>query len=164
MHEGAPIFPSLSFLSLLSNSPLQIYELLFRTVSIMAIAKTIQSLIPPAKHASARNLGHKSILGAKPNEETLLYTVNDLLVQKALSSPNVPLLAYPASLKGTDDYVHYTARDLDRFADEAAKAYMAMGLPVKVRSFYCFLMPMLINVFRRTTRMMRSSQYWHRLI
>jgi hypothetical protein len=61
----------------------------------MAIGKTIQCL------------------SEKPNKETLLYTVNDLLVQKALSSPDVPLLACPSSLKGIDDYVHYAARDLD---------------------------------------------------
>lgn len=103
----------------------------------MAIAKTIQSLIPPAKQANALNLDHEPALGAKPNKAPWLYTVNDLLVQKALSSPDVPLLAYPRFLKGTDDYVHYTARDLDRFADEAAKAYITMGMPVKVRSFYC---------------------------
>jgi hypothetical protein len=100
----------------------------------MAIAETIQSLIPQAKQASARNLYHEPVLGARPNKESWVYTVNDLLVQKALSSPDAPLLAYPGSLKGTDDYVHYTARDLDRFADEAAKAYIAMGVPVKVRA------------------------------
>src|SRR5277367_194459 len=120
MHEGALIIPSLSLLSI---PPFQIHEFPFRTVSIMVITKTIQSLLPPAKQTSARNLDHESIPGAQPNKETLLYTVNDLLVQRALSSPNVPLLAYPASRKGADDYVHYTARDLDRFADEAAKAY-----------------------------------------
>ena len=130
----------------------------------MAIAKTIQSLIPPAKYVSARNLDHEPVLGANPNKETLPYTVNDLLVQKALSSSYVHLLAYPGSLNGADDYVHYTARDLDRFADEAAKAYIAMGVPVKVRSFYCFSVSMLTNMFRRTIRTVRSSRYWHRLI
>ena len=139
MHEGAPIFPSLPSLLLLSISSLQIHELLFRIV-----------------YASWQS--QKRSQTKKP-----YFTVNDLLVQKALSSPDLPLLAYPGSLKGIDDYVHYTARDLDRFADEAAKAYIAMGVPVKVRSFYCFSVSML-TIFRRTRWKMRLSQYWHRLI
>jgi hypothetical protein len=130
----------------------------------MAIAKTIQSLSPLATEECARSLEHEPVLGAKPNKEAMLYTVNDLLVQKALSSPNVPLLAYPASPKGRDDYVHYTARDLDRFADEAVRTYIAMGLPIKVRSFYYFTLSMLTNVFRRTVRAMGLSQFWHQLI
>ncbi len=129
----------------------------------------IKSLTPLAKQASVPSLDLKVAFGGKLKADTtVLYTINDLLVQKALSSPDVPFLAYPASPKGRDDYVHYTARDLDRFADEAARAYVEMGLPVKVRSFYDFFinvnLAMSINVSRQTIMKMRLSQYWHRLI
>jgi hypothetical protein len=99
----------------------------------MAIAKAVQRPISPFKQASARDL--ESIeTDHKKNKEILIHTINDLLVLRARYSPDISLLAYPASPRGTDDYLHYTASELDRFADEAARAYIAMGLLVKVRT------------------------------
>jgi len=104
----------------------------------MAIAKTLQRPISPFKQASAQELEtvNGAVLNAKPNkEETLIYTTNNLLAQRAQPALDVAFLAYPASPRGRDDYVHYTASDLDRFADEAVRAYLAMCLPVKVWGF-----------------------------
>jgi hypothetical protein len=154
MHGGAQILLSTPSSLSLSFSFFQLHELLFTLVGNMAIVKTIQGLNPQAKQASVRNLELEHLFSVKASTETSLYTINDLLVQKARFSPDVPLLAYPASPNGRDDYVHYTARDLDRFVDEAVRIYVAMGLPVKVRSFYQFYytsvsLPMLIiNLFR----------------
>lgn len=66
-----------------------------------------------------------------PSDEPL-YTINDLLVRRARAKEDVPLIAYPGSSKGVDDYVHYTARKLDIFVDEAVRKYMSAGLPAKV--------------------------------
>lgn len=66
-----------------------------------------------------------------PSDEPL-YTINDLLVRRARAKDDVPLIAYPGSAKGVDDYVHYTARQLDIFVDEAVRKYMSAGLPAKV--------------------------------
>lgn len=66
-----------------------------------------------------------------PSDEPL-YTINDLLVRRARATEDVPLIAYPGSAKGVDDYVHYTARKLDLFVDEAVRKYMSAGLPAKV--------------------------------
>lgn len=62
----------------------------------------------------------------KPIDDSVVYTVNDLLVRRAQLFSDVSLLSFPASQKGTDDYVHYTASSLDRFADEAARRYMEL--------------------------------------
>ncbi|ATZ47711.1 hypothetical protein BCIN_03g00210 [Botrytis cinerea B05.10] len=65
---------------------------------------------------------------AKTIPSRLLYTVDDLIYNRSQTIPDVPLLAYPGSPKGRADYVHYTARDLDRFADHGANTYSSLGL------------------------------------
>ncbi|TID06887.1 Non-canonical non-ribosomal peptide synthetase FUB8 [Colletotrichum higginsianum] len=57
-----------------------------------------------------------------------LRTVTDLLLRRVEEAPDVDVLAYPATARGRDDYVNYTAKDLDRFADEAARKYAQAGL------------------------------------
>ncbi|CZR53066.1 related to nonribosomal peptide synthetase MxcG (component of the myxochelin iron transport regulon) [Phialocephala subalpina] len=57
-----------------------------------------------------------------------LYTVDDLLFNRSQTIPDAPLVAYPVSPKGRADYVHYSAQDLDRFADHGADKYASMGL------------------------------------
>ncbi|KAL2882794.1 hypothetical protein SGCOL_002006 [Colletotrichum sp. CLE4] len=57
-----------------------------------------------------------------------LNTVTDLLLKRVDEAPDVDVLAYPATARGRDDYVNYTAKDLDRFADEAARKYAQAGL------------------------------------
>jgi hypothetical protein len=58
----------------------------------------------------------------------ILYTIDDLLFSRSQTIPDVPLVAYPATSKGKADYSHYTAKDLDRFADHGALRYSSMGL------------------------------------
>ncbi|KAF2086300.1 putative NRPS-like enzyme [Saccharata proteae CBS 121410] len=47
-------------------------------------------------------------------------TIDELLRSRALSDPDLPLIAYPSS---AIEYVNYTARQLDMFAFRAAKHY-----------------------------------------
>jgi hypothetical protein len=55
-----------------------------------------------------------------------------LLFSRSQTIPDVPLVAYPETPRGRADYVRYTARDLDRFADHGAKKYASMGLVSQV--------------------------------
>lgn len=68
----------------------------------------------------------------KEIETQSLYTVDDLLFNRSQKNPNAPLVSYPATPRGCADYVHYTARDLDRFADHGAEKYHALGLSPEV--------------------------------
>ncbi len=61
-----------------------------------------------------------------------MCTVDDLLFNQSQTIPDVPLVAYPATARGRSDYVHYTAKDLDRFADHGAQKYASLGLQPKV--------------------------------
>lgn len=63
-----------------------------------------------------------------------MYTIDDLIFNRSQTIPDVPLVAYLATPRGRSDYVHYTARDLDRFADHGAKKYASLGLEHKVRA------------------------------
>ena len=62
-----------------------------------------------------------------------LYTIDDLIVDRATTSPNTPVLGYPASARGRADYVYYSNSDLDRFADEATRNLISSGLQSNVR-------------------------------
>ncbi|KAI0843104.1 L-aminoadipate-semialdehyde dehydrogenase [Hypoxylon sp. FL0890] len=65
-------------------------------------------------------------------ESTSIDSINDLIVNRAATFPFKPLLAYP----GKDGkYVYYTAKELDNFADEAAKQYVQSGLAPKACKF-----------------------------
>lgn len=61
-------------------------------------------------------------------DEDKLYTVDDLLVNRAFTSPDTLVLGYPASARGRSDYVYYSNKDLDRFADEAARNLLSLGM------------------------------------
>ena len=61
-------------------------------------------------------------------EGSPINTVDDLLLSRVHTSPNTTLLAYPATPRGKNDYVDYSARDLDRFVDQAAQNYATAGL------------------------------------
>ncbi|KAI1446874.1 L-aminoadipate-semialdehyde dehydrogenase [Annulohypoxylon stygium] len=69
-------------------------------------------------------------LDTNPNQgpSPEIDSINDLIVNRATTFPFKPLLAYP----GKDGkYVYYTAKELDLFADEAAKHYVESGLVPK---------------------------------
>lgn len=65
-----------------------------------------------------------------------IYTIDDLLFNRSQTIPDVPLIAYPATSRGRADYVRYTAKDLDRFANHGAMKYTSMGLVRTVRVRY----------------------------
>ncbi|KAL4991464.1 hypothetical protein BDW68DRAFT_198708 [Aspergillus falconensis] len=61
--------------------------------------------------------------------EIPLRTVNDILLQRIPYPPEAPLVGYPRSSHGLNDYTFYTAKDLDRFANGAVQALQVSGLP-----------------------------------
>lgn len=81
--------------------------------------------------ARPKHSGSDGILGGMGRA---MYTVDDLLFNRSQTIPDVALVAYPATGKSRADYIHYTAKDLDRFADYGAKKYASMGLIPQVRS------------------------------
>jgi len=69
-------------------------------------------------------------------QENIIYTITDLLLERARTIPEEPLVGYPASTRGSDNYAYYTAKDLNRFADGATKILTDQGLSTNV-SFVC---------------------------
>ncbi|KAE9973609.1 hypothetical protein BLS_003501 [Venturia inaequalis] len=57
-----------------------------------------------------------------------ISTVNDVLLSRLRTSPEAPLISYPATPRGKTDYVDYSANDLNCFVDEAAHRYATSGL------------------------------------
>ncbi|KAI1088447.1 L-aminoadipate-semialdehyde dehydrogenase [Rostrohypoxylon terebratum] len=67
--------------------------------------------------------------GPSPEDDSKsIDSINDLIVNRATTFPFKPLLAYP---RKDGKYVYYTAKELDLFADEAAKHYVESGLVPK---------------------------------
>lgn len=62
---------------------------------------------------------------SNPSELLLL---DDLLTVRAADREQVPLLAYPRNDYITTDFELFTAQDLDKFVDQAAKCYIQHGL------------------------------------
>lgn len=56
------------------------------------------------------------------------YTIDDVLRKLIRDAPDEPLVGYPESSHGVADYVYYTPRDLDRFANGAVQEYKKAGL------------------------------------
>lgn len=61
-----------------------------------------------------------------------INSINDFIVHQAHTLPNTTLIGYPGSELGASDFVDYTARELDTFADEAAKHLARRGLVPRV--------------------------------
>lgn len=62
-------------------------------------------------------------------------SINDFVVYQGQTLPDTPLIAYPGSELGAADFVDYTAKELDQFADEAAKELASQGLTPTVRNY-----------------------------
>jgi len=62
------------------------------------------------------------------DDELVLNTMNDVLLARCESNPEDPLVGYASSLHTAEDYVYYTARDLDRFANGAIQDLLSQGL------------------------------------
>ncbi|KAK8196824.1 hypothetical protein IWZ00DRAFT_183202 [Phyllosticta capitalensis] len=57
-----------------------------------------------------------------------LNSINDLILHKAKTVPNTPLIAYPISKDGQSRLLEYTSRDIDLFVDATAKELDRLGL------------------------------------
>ncbi|OCK87203.1 uncharacterized protein K441DRAFT_595033 [Cenococcum geophilum 1.58] len=57
-----------------------------------------------------------------------INTIDELLISRVKTGLNASLFAYPATLRGKSDYISYTAKDLDRFADKAARKFASLSL------------------------------------
>lgn len=99
-------------------------------MSSAALLVQVQEPSGPPSFISNRALSSTQ----SPAESDTLFTINDLLVNRANTIPDVPLVSYPATQGGLTDYVHYTAKALDSFAEEAAKKYLQLGLIPNVGS------------------------------
>ena len=60
----------------------------------------------------------------------ILHTIDDVLIERCQSIPNHPLVGYPSSSHGSDDYHYYTATDLDRFVNGTVDQLVKQGLQV----------------------------------
>ncbi|KAF7563378.1 hypothetical protein G7046_g730 [Stylonectria norvegica] len=78
-------------------------------------------------------LGQAEAVDASTIHEEEINSINDLLLHQARRIPDLPLICYPSSEAAGSPWAEYTARDLDRFADEAAKGLASLGLKPKER-------------------------------
>jgi hypothetical protein len=67
-------------------------------------------------------------------EDAGIYTFDQLLRQRAVDPDQTPLVAYPRTPQGVDDYELVPGATLDRFVDGAAKALLEAGLEPVVRT------------------------------
>lgn len=89
-------------------------------------AVIVQAQVPLGTSSPASSYASSSV--QTHIESDTIFTINDLLLNRAKTVPEVPLVSYPATLNGLTDFVHYTAKNLDNFAEEAAKKYLQLGL------------------------------------
>ncbi|KAF8862994.1 putative NRPS-like enzyme [Acephala macrosclerotiorum] len=61
-------------------------------------------------------------------EEKMLYTFDDVIRERAEDPDQAPLIAYPKTKDGVDDYEFFTGKKLNRLVDGAVKALIAMGV------------------------------------
>ncbi|CAM1507739.1 Fc.00g045870.m01.CDS01 [Cosmosporella sp. VM-42] len=62
-----------------------------------------------------------------------INSINDFLIHQARTIPDVPLICYPATDSTGSEWAEYTAKDIDGFADEAAKDLSSQGLIPKAK-------------------------------
>ena len=101
------------------------------TTDIMAIVTTTSTtLTSMAKNVPSTISSHRGGLPTPPldDDELQLHTIDDMLVERARTIPDAPLVGYPKSPKSASSYVYYTAKDLDRFANGAAQDFVRQGL------------------------------------
>lgn len=69
----------------------------------------------------------------EPYKESALNTLDELIRRRALDSDQYPLIAYPKTRLGVDDYELFTGKDLNKLVDGAAKHLIKSGFPPVVR-------------------------------
>jgi hypothetical protein len=68
-------------------------------------------------------------------EEQKLCIFDDVIRERAEDEEQVPLIAYPRTKDGVDDYEFFTGKQLDTLVDGAAKVLMGMGVEPVVCSY-----------------------------
>lgn len=71
-------------------------------------------------------------LAASLPEVERINSINDFIVRQSNALPDIQLISYPSEEIAGSGWTTYTARDLDQFADEAAKELTAQGLKPSV--------------------------------
>ncbi|PWY95182.1 NRPS-like enzyme [Aspergillus sclerotioniger CBS 115572] len=92
----------------------------------MLHACTLESAL--LKGDSKAEIVHRLPPSPPAEESYAYYTIDDVLRSLVRDAPDEPLVGYPQSAHGVTDYVYYTPRDLDRFANGAVKQYKKAGL------------------------------------
>ncbi|PYI12331.1 putative NRPS-like enzyme [Aspergillus sclerotiicarbonarius CBS 121057] len=83
---------------------------------------------PTLLHGDSKT-GINQLPPSPPAEEYRTYCrIDDVLRNLLQDAPDEPLVGYPQSAHGVADYVYYTPRDLDRFANGAVTQYKKEGL------------------------------------
>lgn len=90
----------------------------------MALTTTLVGQVPPGLYGAK----HAASVATSPEEPDKINSITDFIRYQARNIPDTPLIAYPSSEHGASDFVDYTAKELDAFADEAAKWLVAQGL------------------------------------
>lgn len=73
-----------------------------------------------------------SSVSSVDDTDNAIFTIYDLLLQRAKTVPDHPLVGYPDAALGAAHYSYYSATDLTRFAEGAAKDLIFQGLPEQV--------------------------------
>lgn len=66
-----------------------------------------------------------------------LKIFDELLLERAADSDQVPLIAYPKTKHGVDDYELFNGAQLNRLVDGAVKVLLAEGVESVVRTLIC---------------------------
>ncbi|KAI1154384.1 hypothetical protein F4825DRAFT_472375 [Nemania diffusa] len=57
-----------------------------------------------------------------------LSVIDDIIRHRAADNPPTPILAYPRTARGVDDYEKFTGKQLNRFVDSGVKYFLSQGL------------------------------------
>ena len=66
------------------------------------------------------------------NKTDQINSLNEFIIHQANAVPDLPLICYPSGQGADRTWVRYTAKQLDEYADEAAKELAGLGLRPKV--------------------------------
>ncbi|KAI9730859.1 MAG: putative NRPS-like protein biosynthetic cluster [Cirrosporium novae-zelandiae] len=104
----------------------------------MLVVETQRPVLPvPEDRLSSSASSIKPTFEVHAIEKKPIYTIDDLLCDRASDEEQVPLVAYPKSKHGLIDYEHFTPKDLDRFTDHSAKKLMQNGIAPTVQKTPC---------------------------
>lgn len=90
------------------------------------IASFPQAFLTPVKGDSQAIVTTRPL--TPPQDETFtVHTIDDVLIERCRTIPNVPLVGYPSSSQTAENYTYYTAKDLSNFADGAVDDLLQQG-------------------------------------